>query len=125
MGGTVTLHPDQIAQVAFLPVVQQQVRAVGERIVTAAQWIAEREAYDSGAYHDSMHVEPDYGVLPNGSVLAVAGGAVRPRFAPRAGVTRGPDVDYAAILEVSGTGSGSGRHIMRRAAEAATARGPA
>lgn len=121
------LRPHAIRVLAEQRDLQRYCQEVARTIVREAQKIAAREAYDSGAYHDSMHTEPDQGMfvgtgsrgLPgasSGIVYAVAGGAVNPRYAPRAGVTRGPDVDYAAPIEV-GHGNVPGLHIMRRAAE--------
>lgn len=125
----VTFRPDgrNIRMLVFHPDVAGACQQTARSIVDAARRIARVEAYDSGAYHDSIHVEPEQGIieasgsrgLPNrapGIVYAVAGGAVQPRFAPRAGVMRGPDVDYAAPIE-AGNGHTAGLHIMRRAAE--------
>lgn len=115
---TVIIHGQAIAKLIDHPRVVLAMQRRAGAVVKEAQKLARREAYDSGAYHDSMHTEPDSGVAPNGKVYAVAGGSVRPRFAPKAGVMRGPDVDYAAFIEKP-TARTPGLHIMRRAAERA------
>lgn len=109
---TITVNQRNILRMVTVAEVARQVQKTARDIVEEAQAIARREAYDSGAYHDSIHTEPDKMVYPDGSAHAVAGGAVNPRYAPRAGTMRGPDVDYAAYVEYH-----NGTHPMRRAAE--------
>lgn len=92
-------NPGAAKQIAQSPAVTQGLQRAAERIADEARRIARAEAYDTGAYHDSITAE----------TVATAGGQqVQVR-------TGGRDTFYARYIEF-GTSREPAKSVLRRAA---------